>query len=232
MNDPELKKCLSCGETRNMGSRRYCSLECRQRLRHQLDIRTGLLRALNTRYAIFYFTESEIILDVVLKEADNIFSFVYSRKTGNTPAEDFIRLSNRLGNAWWSEKRKTDKRYLANRHVLDAALKNKTVCSWTLPRESLIPALVGDSLVCLKLSREDLNSPRALQSIKSAFRNMAKLYHPDCGGDAGRFRKIHQAYQQLLSWSESPKFIKRRGFTDKWFYDGEGNRWVQPTPCK
>jgi hypothetical protein len=24
--------------------------------------------------------------------------------------------------------------------------------------------------------------------------------------------------------------VKRRGFPDKWFYDGRQNRWVQPTP--
>jgi len=41
-----IRRCLSCGTTDNMKRRRYCSLECRQKLRHNLNIRTGLLQAL------------------------------------------------------------------------------------------------------------------------------------------------------------------------------------------
>ena len=59
------KKCLSCGCTENMGTRKYCSVACRKNLRHQLNIRTGLLKALNTRYATFYFTEALLIMDVL-----------------------------------------------------------------------------------------------------------------------------------------------------------------------
>lgn len=33
--------------------------------------------------------------------------------------------------------------------------------------------------------------------IKAAFRKMAKQYHPDAGGDAGRFQQINEAYQTL-----------------------------------
>jgi len=46
-----IRRCLSCGTTDNMKRRRYCSLECRQKLRHNLNIRTGLLQALQIRYA-------------------------------------------------------------------------------------------------------------------------------------------------------------------------------------
>ena len=45
-----------------MKRRKYCSIECRQRLRYNLNLRTGLLRALNTRYATFYFTEAKATL--------------------------------------------------------------------------------------------------------------------------------------------------------------------------
>ena len=50
------KRCLSCGTTENMGTRKYCSVVCRKKLRYQLNVRTGLLKALNARYATFYFT--------------------------------------------------------------------------------------------------------------------------------------------------------------------------------
>ena len=59
-------RCLSCGTSENMGRRKYCSIDCRQKLRYNLNLRTGLLRALNTRYATIYFTDSIILLDVLL----------------------------------------------------------------------------------------------------------------------------------------------------------------------
>ena len=221
---------MSCGTAQNMGNRKYCSQACRQRLRYQLDVRTGLLRALNTRYATFYFTEDEIILDVMSSDAKDIFSFIFTRKPGNSPADDFIQMSNHLGNAWWSAKRKTEKRYLANQCVLNTALKSTSPHTRLSPLEFLTPAFIGNSLLCLKLSKADLKAPDAVQNIKTAFRNMAKKHHPDQGGNAAKFRQIYNAYQQLLDWSENPTFIRRRGFRDKWFYDGYRNRWVQPTP--
>ncbi len=230
MRDEKKHRCLSCGETDNIGNRRYCSLSCKQRLRYQLDIRSGLLKALNTRYAIFYFTEAEIILDVLAFDSEEIFSFIFSRTPGNTPADDFIRMSNQLGNAWWTEKRRTEKRYLASRHVLNFAKKKQVDRGWINPREDLIPTFIGKSLTCLKLNKSALQSPEVFGAIKSAFRKMAKQHHPDQGGDAAKFIKIHDAYQELLNWSENPKFSMRRGFHEKWFYDGYRNKWVQPIP--
>ncbi|MEJ2729640.1 MAG: hypothetical protein P8185_14230 [Deltaproteobacteria bacterium] len=58
-------RCLSCGTDENMGRRKYCSIECRQKLRYCLNMRTGLLKALNTKFATFYFTPSLIFLDVL-----------------------------------------------------------------------------------------------------------------------------------------------------------------------
>jgi len=45
----QARRCLSCGTTANMKRRRYCSIECRQKLRHNLNMRTGLLQVLQTR---------------------------------------------------------------------------------------------------------------------------------------------------------------------------------------
>ena len=77
-----------------------------------------------------------------------------------------------------------------------------------------------------------LDSPELIKIIKSAYRRQALRHHPDHGGDSASFRRIHQAYQELVDWAESPSFVNRRGFPDKWFYDGMTNRWVQPTPWR
>jgi hypothetical protein len=52
------------------------------------------------------------------------------------------------------------------------------------------------------------------------------------GGHAATFRKIHNAYKELLCWADNPTYIRRRGFTDKWYYDGDKLKWVQPVSLK
>ena len=211
-----------------MEKKRYCSIECRQRLKYQLELRTGLLKALNTRYATFYFTSSEIILDILVSDSMEIKSFIFRRMPGKKPVDDFIRMSNQLGNEWWTVKRRTTKRYLANQVVLNRAEKGEK--TWSSPREMYAPVYVNSSLNCLKLSKSLLQSSDAVGYIKTAFRKMAKAHHPDQGGDSAKFIKIHEAYQRLLEWSKCPVYSKRRGFVDKWFYDGSRNKWIQPLP--
>ncbi|MCX8012184.1 MAG: hypothetical protein N3A64_03395, partial [Desulfobacterota bacterium] len=58
------KRCLSCGDNKIIGRRRYCSPECRQQLFRRLHILTGLLRALETKCATFFFTDSSLVLDI------------------------------------------------------------------------------------------------------------------------------------------------------------------------
>jgi hypothetical protein len=64
--------------------------------------------------------------------------------------------------------------------------------------------------------------------IRNAYRQQVKNHHPDLGGDAFMFRKIQTAYEALMLWARNPTFVKRRGFPDKWFYDGDKNKWLQP----
>ena len=225
-------RCLSCGTTENMYRRRYCSIECRQRLRYNLNMRTGLLRALSTRYATFYFTESMIVLDLLPYGSVELFSFIFPRSRGKKPVEDFCTMSNILGNAWWDEKRRTNKRYLANLHVLQKANSKNVDAKSIKPIEIREPVRMGRSLAFLKIKKTDLTSPKLQQIIKKAYRQQAKRYHPDLGGDAAVFRKLHDAYRQLIHWSENPVFISRRGFPDKWFYYGSSNKWIQPAPIK
>jgi hypothetical protein len=90
-------RCLSCGTSENMRRRKYCSIECRQKLRYSLNLRTGLLRALNTRYATFYFTDSVIILDVLPYGSGELFSYLYPRSHDRKPVDDYCTMSNVLG---------------------------------------------------------------------------------------------------------------------------------------
>lgn len=222
--------CLSCGTTENIGRRKYCSIECRQRLRRMLTMRSGLLKALNTRYAAFYFTEDILILDVLPFGTGEIFSFIYPRSNKKKPADDFCRMADMLGNAWWAERNRTNKKYLASRFVFEQADSGDAKNGVVEPLEIKIPSVKGKSLIRLQLGKSVLDSPELQRIIKAAYRQQAMKHHPDRGGDSAVFIKIHQAYQELIEWSESPSFVKRRGFPDKWFYDGSNNKWVQPTP--
>lgn len=223
-------RCLSCGTSENMSRRKYCSVECRQQLRNSLNLRTGLLRALNTKYATFYFTETVIILDVLPYGSAELFSYIFPRTPGVKPVDDYRTMSNILGNAWWAERNRTNKRYLATRFILEKAKSKDPQSVPIKPVEVKQPARLKKSLMFLKLQKSDLNSPSLQRKIKSAYRKQAMRHHPDLGGDAAEFRKLHDAYEQIIKWSENPVFIRRRGFPDKWFYDGSMVRWIQPAP--
>ena len=229
--DPK-RRCLSCGTPENMARRRYCSIDCRQRLHKNLNMRTGLLKALQTRYATFYFTEAIIVMDVLPWGSKELYSYIFPRTYGEPPVDAYIALTNILGNAWWAERNRTNKRYLASQLVIEKA-KGKDENSDTVkPIVSREPVRLKKSLTFLKLKRADLGSPGLQDKIKTAYRRQAKKYHPDQGGDAALFRKLHKAYEQLARWAENPVFTTRRGFPDKWFYDGGANRWYQPTAIR
>jgi len=141
-------------------------------------------------------------------------------------------MANILGNVWWTEKRRTNKRYLATRHILEIADSRQNNSSAVRPLVTREPTRVAGSLSFLRLTRSDLESTHLRRKIKSAYRRQAMRYHPDQGGDAALFRKLQQAYEQLVHWADNPTFTSRRGFPDKWFYDGSTNRWIQPTPIR
>jgi hypothetical protein len=225
-------RCLSCGTDENMGRRKYCSIDCRQKLRYSLNMRTGLLKTLNARFATFYFTTSLLFMDVLPYGSMSLFSFLFPRTPGRKPVDDFGTMANVLGNAWWAEKRRTNKRYIATQHILEKAQNENTTAKSIKPFEIVEPARMAKSLTFLKLGRSDLDSPELQRIIKSAYRQQAKVHHPDQGGDAAVFLKVKYAYEQLMDWAENPTFTRRRGFPDKWFYEGCTNRWIQPAPLK
>jgi len=227
---PDGSPCLSCGTVMKGGNKRYCSIDCRIKLRQKLTMQTGLLKALRARYATFYFTELFIVMDILPYGEKKFFSFICPRTKGSRPADDFIRMATALGNLWWAEKKRTNKEYLASRQVLTSAERIENRTDSLKPVELKIPSIKGSSLLYLKLGKTDLKSCEYQSIIKKKYRIEAKKHHPDMGGDPDVFRKIHKAYEELLHWADHPTFIKRLGFPDKWFYNGNQNRWVQPIP--
>jgi hypothetical protein len=221
-------RCLACGTTEKMKNRKYCSIRCRQILRQKLNTRCGLLQVLNTRYATFYFSDEDVIMDVLPRGSQEVFRFSHIRSKGHKPGDDFSRLADLLGRAWWAEEKRTGRKYLASRHILEMATKHETTLQSFRPRQIKFPSTKNKYLEYLAVEKTQLSSPDLRKVIKNAYRRQAKIHHPDTGGNAVTFRKIHDAYRELLRWAENPNFIKRRGFPDKWFYDGENNRWVQP----
>ena len=196
-------------------------MECQQHLLAALNRRTGLLRALSTRYATFYFTDVVIVMDVLLYGMEQIHSYMLPRANGRKPVEDFCHLSNMLGNLWWGEKHRTNKRYLASKEVLGRAHERNTPLN-------TIPSVKSSNLIRLELEADDLTSSNLEPKIKRAYRHQAMQHHPDVGGNGETFLKIREAYEKLTQWAMHPTFIQRRGFPDKWLYEGDRNRWLKP----
>lgn len=227
-NGKPARRCLACGNLLPSRRRRYCAAHCRQQLMGSLNRRTGLLRALNTRYATFYFTEFIIVMDLLPYGTEQIYSYMLPRSPGKKPVEDFCELSNLLGTVWWDEKNRTKKRYLASRHVLRKACKSDAPKETVIPSAIRVPSIRAANLINLELSASDLTLSNLKERIKQAYRQQVKIHHPDLGGSAQAFIKIHDAYEKLIVWAKHPTFVRRSGFPDKWLYQGEFNRWGYP----
>ena len=80
----------------------------------------------------------------------------------------------------------------------------------------------------LQLGFNELISEGHITKIKAAYKKMAKVHHPDMGGDAEKFKKLNEAHQQMLLWAENPQFTSRRALIDCWSYDSLTNRWAPP----
>lgn len=220
--------CLACGDRLPSRRHRYCSPACRQQLLASLNRRTGLLRALNTRYATFSFSDYVIMMDLLPYGIERIYTYILPRTPGKKPVEDFCSLCNMLGTAWWNERNRTHKRYLASRHVLEQADNSDKDPESLVPRTTFRPAVRSDSLIRLEIKVNELTRTNSEACIKQAFRRQAKKHHPDLGGNPQTFRKIHEAYQKLIQWAKRPTFTHRSGFPGKWLYEGGNCRWTQP----
>ena len=226
----ERPRCMSCGAALDTRRRKYCSLQCRQHLQDCLNRRTGLLQALSTRYATFSFSDHLVVMDVLPYDSDQIISYMLPRTQGGKPVDDYRLLSNLLGRAWWREVDRTKKRYKASAMLLTRGVTSDKPAASMIPTGRVSPCVSEACLTALRLTRADLKQQELSNVIKKAYRRQALRLHPDQGGKAETFLRMREAYERLLRWSQHPTFVYRQeGFPDRWLYEGESNRWFQPT---
>jgi hypothetical protein len=224
-------RCLSCGIVGIKPGRRYCSRECRQQINWVLSLSKGLLKTFNTRYAAFSFTHDHVILDVIPVWSKGISRFICKRRPGNKPAEDLKRLILRSGTEWHSLVNNKTSKSFASLFLLEKN-QNKDIDPESIKphRKSRLrlSKREKDCLKILELDRNDLYCDSQMVKIKSAYKKMAKLHHPDMGGDAEKFKQLNEAHKQMLQWIENPQYTSRKALSNCWSYDGSTNRWSPP----
>jgi len=195
-----------------------------------LSLSKGLLRTFNSRYAAFSFTQDHVILDVLPVWTTGISRFICERTPGNKPAEDLKNLVLEYGRRWHGMVANRNSKSLASLNLLTKNHTEDLDPATIKPNPKRRPRLSKYENTCLKIlkiQREELSSI-GHEKIKSAYKKMAKIHHPDMGGDAEKFKKLNAAHQQMLLWTENPQYTKRRALEDCWSYDGVTNRWSPP----
>jgi hypothetical protein len=225
------RRCLSCGESPIKAGRRYCSTACRQQINWVLSLSKGLLKTFNARYAAFSFTREHVILDVLPVWSNGISRFICRRNNGKKPAEDLKNLILESGREWHHlVDNRNSKSYaslflLTKNHIKGIDPRSIKPSTRARPRLSRHQ---DNCLKILRLERKDLSSDGHELKIKAAYKKMAKLYHPDVGGDAEKFRQLTEANQQMLLWAQNPQYTSRKALRASWSYDGSTNRWSPP----
>jgi hypothetical protein len=226
-----VRRCIACGTPNLKGGRRYCCKECRRQVLWVLSLSTGLLKAFNARYAAFSFTQTHVILDVLPLWAKGISRFECRRTSGKKPAEDLKGLILRSGKEWYHMIHQRTSRshaslfILRRNHTTGVAPESIRPDTRRRPRFSRSER---ESIKLLQLKVEELISEGQTYKIKSAYKKLAKVHHPDMGGDAEIFKKLNDAHQRLLLWAGNPQYTSRRALADCWSYDGSTNRWTPP----
>ncbi len=224
-------RCLACGTDRIKPGRRYCSKECRQQINWVLSLSKGLLRAFNARYAAFSFTPEHVVLDVLPVWSQELSRFTQRRSNGNKPAQDLKRLILRWGEEWHHMVGNNNSRSYASLSLLRKNHCGEVDADTIKPGRKARLRLTRHEKECLKILRIErtdlMKGPQSVR-IKSAYKRMAKVYHPDMGGDAEKFKRLNEAHRQMLLWAENPRYTSRRALRDCWSYDGATNRWSPP----
>lgn len=223
--------CVSCGTDNLKPGRRYCSAECKQRMKWVLALSEGLLRTFNARYAAFSFTENYVILDVLSVWSKEISRFIQLRTPGNRPSEDLKTLILESGRQWYSMLEKRISRSRAALYILESSMEKGIDPESIRPESKTSPRFSRDQTRCLKvldLGRKDLACGDRHAIIRKAYKRLAKHHHPDVGGDAEKFKELNRAHEQMLMWCENPNYTCRKALEDCWSYDSSTNRWSPP----
>jgi len=226
------KRCLSCGTDKiKPGRRRYCTKQCRHKINWVLSLSKGLLRALNAKQAAFFFTSDFVALDVLPAWSKGISRFVLKRSAGNTPADDLKKLVLECGSKWHSMVKNNNSKSYASFCLAGETYKKDLHPDKIRPDIKSRPRLSEQErayIRILRLEKSELAFEDNTERIKSAYKKMAKVYHPDIGGDENKFKQLNEAHSQMLQWVENPQFTCRKALRGCWAYDGFTSRWSPP----
>lgn len=226
-----VRRCLSCGTEDIKPGRRYCSKQCRQKLMWVLSLSKGLLLTLNARYAAFSFTETCVALDVMPAWSNRISRFVRERKSGHPPAHTLKELILEAGKKWYQKRSRRISRSFASQSILEEKFEDGINLNSIKPNTNKIPRLSEDQrkgLKHLNIPIDGLMLGNYASVIKKAYWGMAKVHHPDKGGDGDKFKEINMAHEIMQEWIEDPKFRSNHSLPDSWSYNGYKNRWSPP----
>jgi hypothetical protein len=196
-----------------------------------LSLSRGLLSILNARYASFSFNNIRVILDILPTWSKDISRFQKKRMPGRRPAEDLKDLILESGSEWHRMIQRNNSRSYASLCLLNKN-SNKKLSSRALKpdgnRKPKFSRQEKEAIKFLNMTPEDLIIGGCVSRIKAAYKKMAKLHHPDMGGDAEKFKRLNEAHQQMLNWAENPHFTSKKALIDCWSFDSTTNRWTPP----
>jgi hypothetical protein len=225
------RRCLACGTDQMKSGRRYCSKDCRHQINWVLSLSKGLLKTFNARYAAFSFTTDHVILDILPAWSNGVSRFISRRAPRTKPAVDLKHLILESGEEWYGLIENKNSRSSASLSILTERRISEVDPISIKPsrKKSLrLSKLERAYLKILDLDRAELASGRELDKIRAAYKKMAKVYHPDMGGEEEKFKQLNEAHKRMVLWAENPQYVSRKALPDCWSYDGSTNRWSPP----
>ena len=195
-----------------------------------LSLSKGLLQAFNARYAAFSFNNVYVLLDVLPVWSHEISRFL-RRRSEKKPADDLKSLILHSGAEWYRIIHNKNSRSYATLFLLNKNCTKRVAPDSIKPDRKVKPRFTKgerQSVKLLELKLEELFGAGHILKIKSAYKKLAKIHHPDVGGDPEKFKKLNEAHQQMLLWAEKPHFTLRKALIDCWSYDSVTNEWTPP----
>jgi hypothetical protein len=199
-----------------------------------LEVAKGLLEALNADYAAVRFTDDLLNLDVLIHASSNVSRFTVQRNPGEDPAATLYRLVDDVSAMWHAKRDQGGSRQAASEAVLMASKSCDVGPESIIPVELRCgPAMTREqkrALHDLKVSREELETGGKL-CLDSAFRQMARLCHPDIGGSQEKMLQANAAFDALKVWLDEGMSSSRRGKPARdrvWCFVGKTARWIPP----
>jgi len=196
-----------------------------------LSLSQGLLRVFNARYAAFSFDSHHVALDILSVWTKEISRFTCKRTFGKKPAEDLKRLILQSGKEWYHMLNNHNSKSYASLLLLQKNHHKEIEPNSIKPDQRLHPKLTGcerKSMNLLQLKLDEMVSDGHVTRIRSAYKRLAKIYHPDVGGDTEKFKRLNEAHQQMLTWAENPQFTTRKALIGCWSYNASTCKWAPP----